>query len=186
MIPLMDLGGGSEQFSSKGEDGLYDGQLFSRLKFVSMIEEHNFIALECLFLGSEYKILEKEDFSPHFNLDLGKLRRYVSENSSYSWVRAKKKLIVEKDFDPYRARKTLWHTFRVIDYGKQIGWYFLSLILINSSAINQKIVDFQSCLPLFLEITSNPSENWKDYEQLYKKKFNAACTDFRTYAPLKQ
>lgn len=29
----------------------------------------------------------------------------------------------------------------------------------------------------------NTSENWKDYEILYKKKFNATCSEFRLLAP---
>lgn len=84
-----------------------------------MLQKHNFIALECLWLKNKFRLLETVSFE--FSLDLARLRSYVSENSSYSWVRAKKKLVVEKDFDPYRAKKTLWHAFRVLEYGKQIG-----------------------------------------------------------------
>jgi predicted nucleotidyltransferase len=125
---FLQLASGEMQMAKQGEDGLYDAQIYSATKFRQLIQNHNFIGLECLFLDLQFKILETVDFSDCFVLDLVQLRRYVSENSSYSWVRAKKKLVVEKDFDPYRAKKTLWHAFRVIDYGKQIGTPITALV----------------------------------------------------------
>lgn len=118
-LTLQGEGQDSQQIPGQGGDGSFDAQIETRTRFLTMLQKHNFVALECLWLENKFRLLETVSFE--FFLDLAMLRSYVSENSSYSWVRAKKKLVVEKDFDPYRAKKTLWHAFRVLEYGMQIG-----------------------------------------------------------------
>jgi len=80
----------------------------------------------------------------------------------------KKKLVVEKDFNPYRAKKTLFHAFR---FGIQI-------------AKNSKIVNYEAVTDLYKEIAANTSEEWNTYDTLYRKKFRELQSEFKLVAPI--
>ncbi len=81
---------------------------------------------------------------------------------------AKKKLTVEKDYDLNLGRKSLFHSFRIIDYGIQI-------------ATHNKIVDYSSCNALFEEIMN--CYTWNEMFDTYKQRYNTLCSEFRIVAP---
>lgn len=150
------------------EKDKYNIHTYNYSSFVKLIEKHKIFALECISLHKNKLLCDRKNFD--FKLNIGTLRSSISEKASHSWVKAKKKFEVEKDKNIYIAKKSLFHSFRIIDFGKQI-------------ANHGKIVDFSSVNNLWFEILNNPSEIWKDYFDAYKIKHNQSLTEFRELAP---
>jgi predicted nucleotidyltransferase len=146
----------------------YNIHTYNYSTFIKLIEKHKISALECIFLPEDKILCNRQKYQ--FKLDLKILRSSLSEKASHSWVKAKKKFEVEKDKNIYIAKKSLFHSFRIIDFGKQI-------------AKNGKIIDYSSMNDLWFEIYNNSSEEWKDYFELYKTKHNENLTEFRELAP---
>lgn len=157
-------------FKNNCSDGfeLYNIHTYDYSSFVKLIEKHKISALECIFLPKEKWLCDRKKFN--FTLNIATLRSSISEKASHSWVKAKKKFEVEKDKNIYIAKKSLFHSFRIIDFGKQI-------------AKNGKIIDYSSMNNLWFDILNNKSEDWKDYFNLYKIKHNESLTEFREIAP---
>jgi predicted nucleotidyltransferase len=151
-----------EQFS----DNFININFYTPEEHQERLNEHEISALECYFLPNNLIIKENKKFT--FNLDLSKLRHALAAKSSNSWVKAKKKLTVEKDFDLDLGRKSLFHSMRIIDYGRQIATY-------------GKIINYGSCNELFQEIMN--CYTWTDMFDQYKKTYNEMCSEFRVLAP---
>lgn len=140
--------------------------------FQNLLNEHNIMTLECFFLDPKF-ILKKQQNNWDFKLNLSKLRHSISEKASNSFVKAKKKFI-----SPYtwaseereRGKKSLFHAFRILDFGIQI-------------ATESKISNYGSMNHIFEDIISNPSENWDDYQKIWKPEFNKLNTEFKKVAP---
>lgn len=140
--------------------------------WIEMVKEHKIFAMESVLQGI------KDPYRKYFNLDLSKLRKEISEKSSNSWVKCKKKLIVEHD---YRiGLKSLFHSFRIIDFGIQIA---------KDGCINEyRSVRMQS---LFNEIMQfymylnehSAQEEWERISAKYKPLHNEMMTEFRKLAP---
>jgi hypothetical protein len=130
------------------------------------LDDHEISALECHFLQEKHILKERQKYS--FKLDLVKLRHSLSAKSSNSFVKAKKKLTVERDYDLDLGRKSLFHSFRIIDYGIQI-------------AKHGRIIDYGSCNNLFEEIMNHYT--WDTMFDEFKGRYNALCSDFRKIAP---
>lgn len=122
-------------------------------------------------------VFEKVEFK--YVLDKQKLRGQISQKSDHSFVKAKKKNAVEA-IDPanvpseqyYLAKKSLFHAFRILDFGIQI-------------ASQGRIVDHKSCQVLNDDIMNlaEGEGSWEEWNKIYKPKFNAMKTEFRKYAP---
>lgn len=126
------------------------------------LNEHEISALECQFISPEFILKESKKFN--FKLDLARLRHSLSKKASNSWVKCKKKLTVPADYDFGVGRKSMFHSFRILDYGIQI-------------ATQGSIVDYGSCNELFQEIM-----RYYDWESLYehfKKQHNEVSSNFR-------
>jgi len=138
------------------------------------LNDHEISALECHFLDHKWMLfdsnhpLNKKNIEFQFQLNLPKLRQSLSAKSSNSWVKAKKKLIVEKDLDLNIGRKSLFHSIRIINYGIQIARY-------------GKIIDYTSCNSLYKDIMEQYS--WPEMVLSYKKIYNNILTEFRQLAP---
>lgn len=124
--------------------------------FAKMVENNNIEALECIF----YTIDPDDKYLNIFKLDKWKLRESVSSICSNSWVKAKKKLTVEKDYNLRIAQKSLWHSMRLYMFGIQI-------------ANTGRIYDFQEANPLWDEIKNADTPTWDYYKEKYQKKFNS-------------
>lgn len=142
--------------------------IYGEEQFQKMINEHEISALECLFLSEEFIVKATKQFN--FILNLSKLRESLSCKSSNSWVKAKKKFSIEKDFNPYIARKSLFHSFRILHFGVQI-------------AMHGKIINYQEVNLLLYEILDNPSEKWEDYKVKYQLSYNNIRSKFREVCP---
>jgi len=143
-----------------------DATLYDCKRFRQRIEDHEISVLECLLLPKEH-ILKKELEFP-WQLDRSKLRESLSAKASNSFVKAKKKFEVEQQ--PYIAKKSLWHSLRILKFGIQI-------------AVHGRIIDFAEANALWKAITDNPSTTWEDYKQEYQVLYNNLKTQFKLVAP---
>jgi len=145
----------------------YDFSYYSISQFKEMIINHDPCALECLFLPDD---LKSEDYNFSFELNIDQLRRSFSQKSSNSWVKAKKKIDLHKE---YRVgRKSLFHSFRIINFGMQI---------INHG----RIIDYSSANHYWDKIIEQNHTNWKDYKEYWQPEYNRIHSEFRKLAPLK-
>lgn len=156
-----------DQYIYEGKNTVENYSIYGITKFQQMMNDHHITALECYFLPQEH-FISYHQFD--FKLNLQQLRKSISEKTSHSWVKAKKKFEIEDDRNIYVGKKSLFHSMRIIDFGTQI-------------AKTNKIENYQSCVHLWNEIKNNPSENWKDYETKYKSIFNQMMSEFRKLAP---
>lgn len=154
----------NEQFS----DRLINVNFFTYDDHQLRLNKHEISALEAYFCPEEYIVYVDKYFNPSFKLDLVKLRHSLSSKSSNSFVKAKKKLTVEKDYDLNIGKKSLWHSFRIIEYGIQI-------------CENDRIVDYTSMNKMFNEIMMNYT--WEDLFENYKQDYNNIVSEFRKLAP---
>lgn len=158
-------------------DRLVNINFFTPEEHQQRLNDHEISALECYFLPQEIVLfdrmhpLNKNAAHFKFDLDLVKLRHSLSAKSSNSWVKAKKKLTVEKDYDLAIGKKSLFHAIRIIEYGMQI-------------ARNGRLVDYSVCNDLYWEIMSSYND-WPSLFEGYKKYYNGLLTSFRKLAPLK-
>lgn len=154
------------------EDRLNEKDLiiYSRVGFQDAINRHEISALECLFLpaGRMLKIKKTIDFN--FELDLSKLRHSISKKASNSWVKCKKKLTVAEDFDAYIGKKSLFHSLRIISFGKQLAEW-------------GEIRHYDSMNYLYGDIVHHPSCDWEYYKKTYKPLYNKMMSEFRLLAP---
>lgn len=142
-----------------------DVNLFSKEQFQEQINLHEITPLECIFLPDKF-IWKKHEWK--FNLSLPQLRTAISAKSSNSWVKAKKKFIVEKDFNPYIGKKSAWHTLRILDFGTQI-------------AKEGKITDFSQTNALLTEILN--CQSWEEIDSRFRKLYNEKSSNFKLLAP---
>ena len=122
-------------------------------------------AIETYFLPQEFIIKETVKFQTEIKKE--KIRENFSKTASNSFVKCKKKLIVEKDFAPRVGKKSLWHSLRIIDFGTQILKY-------------GKIKDYTSTNYLYDEIVNYEDNNWKYYKEKYQQLYNKMKTEFRS------
>jgi predicted nucleotidyltransferase len=142
--------------------------IYSFNSFVEKVLMHKISALECIFLPKD-KLLKFSKEIP-FVLNKKTLRESISEKASHSWVKSKKKFEVIQDRNVYVAKKSLFHSLRIIDFGIQI-------------AAKGKIDNYSSCKDLWEEIYTEPNEEWDFYKEKYQNYFNSQMTEFRKLAP---
>lgn len=159
-----------EQYS----DSLININFYTPEEHQRRLNEHEISALECYFLPQHMVLfdsvhpLNRHNPGYNFELNLSVLRKSISAKSSNSWVKAKKKLTVKKDYDLNLGRKSLFHAIRIIEFGIQIAEY-------------GKIVDYGSSNLLFHEI--NNSYDWAELYNRFKKLYNEKLSQFRIVAP---
>ncbi len=151
-----------EEFS----DNKIDVHYLSQDEYTEKLLSHEIQLLECYFLTPN--LILKETFRPTLKLDPVKLRHSLSAKASNSFVKAKKKLTVEADYDLYIGRKSLWHSLRILMFGIQIG---------KAS----KIYDYTEANHLYNGIFS--CYDWQTMFETYKSLYNKLATEFRTFAP---
>lgn len=144
-----------------------DVNVYSRQEFEELVKKHEVTALECLALTDD--LIWKKPAQPwHFELHLPELRQSLSAKSSNSWVKAKKKFIVEQDYAPYIGQKSAWHAIRIMEFGYQI-------------ATKGKIEDFTAVNHLLPEILK--CNSWEEIDTQFRKTCNEYSSRFRQVAP---
>lgn len=142
----------------------YDVTLYKESYFIEKIKNYSIDALECIFLPSNM-IDGDNKYLEYFQLDLPTLRSSISAICSNSYVKAKKKLIVEKDYDFYKAMKSLFHSIRIFEFGWQIAMF-------------GRIINYQACNHVWDMISQETSTDWMYYHQKYKPIWNKYHSSF--------
>ncbi|QDJ96387.1 hypothetical protein Xoosp13_201 [Xanthomonas phage Xoo-sp13] len=127
------------------------------------LDNHKIFALE------SYSLMNVEMFK--FNLDLPTLRKEISATASNSWVKAKKKITVERG-QKLNGLKSLFHSFRIPAFGIQI-------------AEHGKVVDFGVANHIWdeLRVLDLNTISWDTLNEKWKSRHNELMTEFRKYAP---
>lgn len=99
-------------------------------------------------------------------IDFKNLRDQISRKASHSYVKGKKKIVVENDF--YRGLKSLFHSFRILQFGIQL-------------AKNGKIINFASANEFYDEFLLIKS--WDEFESGYKVRYNNLHSEFKKTCP---
>ena len=142
-------------------------QYFSKSEFENRIKNQKIDALECLSLDEKFIIKKIEDFKSVKNIQ--KLRESISQTSSNSWVKAKKKITLENE-DSYIGLKSIFHSLRILDFGIQI-------------AKHGKILDFSSSNKIWEDIKSLKNPSWETLNSLFKEEYNRRKSNFKKVAP---
>lgn len=136
--------------------------MFNGYHFKKNMLKHKIEALEAFF-HSEFEINRFK-----FELDLVNLRHEISSKSSHSFVKAKKKIIVEKEY--HLGWKSLFHSLRILNFGIQV-------------AKNSKISDYSAANKYWEEINSDKCIDWDILKEKYQPVFNELASEFRKLAP---
>lgn len=164
---------GETRIEGKMPDITCDYEFVTESTFLKMIDANDIVALEAIFVpnGRWYGLTKKHfEYCNRFKLDLWKLRENVSAICSNSWVKCKKKLTVEKDYNLRVAQKSLFHSLRIYMFGIQI-------------AENGKIVDFGCAKDLWHDISKVENPHWEYYKATYQKKFNELRSELVKLCP---
>lgn len=148
----------------------FDYQFVNESTWIQMIKNHHIHWLECYPLaGTDFIVRgNPENWMQYFTLDKWKMRQVISQIANNSWAKCHKKLVVEKDYDLYRAQKSLFHCLRLLMFGWQIGKY-------------GKITDYKCANEYWHEIRnmcstfapfSEGERIWQMYNEKYKPLFN--------------
>lgn len=151
-----------EQFSLPG----VDFTIYPKEYFIKQIYRHEISVLECLFLPKERILIEKETFE--FNLSLSNLRKAISEKTSNSWVKAKKKLTLEQSYNLPTGKKSLFHSLRILYFAIQI-------------ARTGKIEDYSCANYLWQKIEA--IDNWVELDKTFRPLYNKLRTEFKLLTP---
>lgn len=103
------------------EDGDSHFNFYTETTWEDMIKTNHIVALECCFLDEQYKIKDLKNYK--LTIDKIELRKSISKVCSNSYDKCRKKLTIEKDFSPYIAKKSLWHSIRILMFGIQCYEY---------------------------------------------------------------
>lgn len=138
-----------------------DMHIVSDVHFQKMLDEHHIVAMEVYF----HSIGVQDDFK--FEVDLQQLRKSISAVVSNSWVKSKKKMLVENE--DYIGRKSMWHSLRILMFGIQI-------------AKHGKIVDFSEANEYYDDIVKS-DKSYEELKETYHPIMLSKQTEFRILAP---
>jgi predicted nucleotidyltransferase len=153
--------------------GYIDLHLHSLSDFLLAIEAAEPYAIECLFLPKEY--VYRDSFSNQFmekyhSVKKTTIRSSFSEKASNAWVKGKKKLIVDKDYNERIAIKSIFHSFRLYEFGIQLG-------------LLGKIENYKAVNNILLDLKSIEDKSWDSINKMFKLKNNEASTVFKQALP---
>ena len=145
-----------------------DEQYIQISTWKQMIENYDIRAIESLWLPNENIYCGSSiniPFKDIFVLDLEKLRRCISAICSNAWVKSKKKFQYNTPDNDYKAKKSLFHVFRLFMFGIQIAKY-------------GKIINYQEANYLWEEIYNTKTNDWTYYKEKYQPLRNKLHSQF--------
>jgi predicted nucleotidyltransferase len=142
--------------------------------FKQLLELNDVQALECYYLPEHFILKKTIDFDLIINKE--NLRRSISTITSNSWVKGKKKLIVQGDYDKYLAIKSIFHSIRILSFGLQI----IEEGKINNYGDVNYIMDDL----LKLSINKESVELWNLIDTKYRSTFNTLSSRFKKLCPI--
>lgn len=126
-------------------------------KWISKLQRNSVEVLECLSLSPQFIIKKRKSYPFVFNPESA--HAAISERASIAWVKGKKKLTIEKDFDWRGGKKSIWHSLRLYMFGTQCAQY-------------GSIVDFTEANSYYNDIVvakhgNTGKEEWKYLKESY-------------------
>ena len=125
--------------------GNYDFNFYTLSQFNTMMLNNDISCLEAYVCEDKYYV--KGDRIP-LKINPDKVREQCAKVSSNSWVKAKKKLTIDKDYNPYIALKSLYHSMRILALGTNIlgdKEFSLGLYYYECIQLHKLIFDMDSC-----------------------------------------
>lgn len=128
----------------------------------TMCDMHDIRCIEAYFTDESHWLKGEKDT---IDIDFDMIRSEFSQIASNSWVKCKKKLTVEKDYNPYIAKKSLFHSLRILEFGRQIMKFGF-------------IYDFTRANIYFDEIMSY-NDDWEQLKERFQPIYNDLKTQFK-------
>jgi predicted nucleotidyltransferase len=150
----------------------YNIHVYTPDRFKKDLEWHRMNNLECIF-APEWAIL-KEDKKFDFQVNLPKLRHATSHVSSNSWVKCKKKLLIEGEYRT--AIKSFYHSIRIPMFAAQIARHGKITDFTAANFIWNRLI-FQSLPP---SQRKDSKWNWNDLNLEFKITYNLMLSLFRS------
>lgn len=147
--------------------------IYSKKEFQDFLNNHDIQALEMYFLPEEFKL--KENIKFQFELNLSKLRHAISTVANGAWVKGKKKLIVQADYNKLLAIKSIFHSLRILDFGIQMA---TEGKISNYSSMNHILFELSELSKIY-----EHGELWNKIDEKYKTTFNTLKSQFVTLCP---
>jgi len=149
---------------------LIDVHFISLNTFKELLDKHDIMALEVYYWNKQHVPKSKILDLVEFKLDKVKLRKSISAIVNNSWVKAKKKMTLPEE-NSYIGLKSLFHSFRILDFGIQLA---------KSNKIN-----FSSKNQFWEELKElwSATQEWDNFYKQYKQEHNHLMTEFRKVAP---
>lgn len=161
-----------------------DITIISKDNFLEDIQKNSVKGLETLFtskevdnyfiedsLEIEMQLLKKSVINP------SKIREQFSKTTSNSYVKAKKKIIIDADFDYMTSLKSLWHSIRINDFAIQI----LEKGEIDFSSMNELYINIQNDYTQFNQADKN--NMWTLLHSKYRPIFNEKHSHLKKLCP---
>lgn len=148
-----------------------DVNVYTEEEFVRGLEGLEISFLECVNGKRANSFDDTLIFGKKFEMPkivLETLRCSISAKASNSWVKAKKKLTVEADYDHRIGTKSAWHALRILQYGIQLAETGEIGNIVVANGIYQEILQ---------------CEDWSELEKKFKPMYNHLSTEFRKVAP---
>jgi hypothetical protein len=125
-----DAHGGDVEATIQGKASDADAMVMGLARFVALLEQHSPPMLECVFLPPHMKLRERPAMaatSAAFKVSPQRVRETASFRAGHSWSKARKKLEVAADRNVRVAKKSLFHSFRILDFALQVPLPALSI-----------------------------------------------------------
>lgn len=125
-------------------------------------------------------------FSPYKNwlnsfeykANVTKLRHSISKQSALSWVKAKKKIILENE-DTFIWLKSLFHSLRILNFWIQLCKYWK---IKNFKVWKLNNISYQKIIDLEWKLYTNQT-NWNEIGKEYKVIYKKLEKEFKILAP---
>lgn len=152
------------------------------VSFDDFLEDYlrcDIVTLECMLAPEHTRLMDTSVIIERYiaqlkqyGVNLACLRETFSQTASNSYVKAKKKLIVPESYDLECSRKSMWHSLRILAFGKSIA-------TTNS-------IDFQEMNEVYetvLEVYEECNNDWEQIREVLKPVYNHYASEFREVAP---
>ena len=156
---------------------------YSYSDFKALINIQNLAMIECksLFISKKEVFCDQElsDFFSNHIIDKLLIRSWTSKQSSNSYVKAKKKILTKEHFDKKVSLKSLWHSFRMVDFAMQVIKFGRVKDFSSSNSLYDEIFSDYDKMDKF----SNIEIFWNYIHEKYKPIQNEYLSKLRELAP---
>ena len=142
-----------------------DFNFYTKDEWIDLANRNEIVFIECIFLDGKFKL--KETFIPEYEIEIKKVRHEFSQKASNSFVKCKKKLTIEKDYDPYIGKKSLFHSLRILKFG---------IFLLDNGYLKYNIAN-----GYYKDIVLNEDNDWLYFKDKYQPEYNKLKSEFRKF-----